>query len=52
MRLGFTQNAIKEFLVSNDSLAVKIRQHLGERSLFDFAVKNLTLFYQTSLSLL
>ncbi|WP_196511758.1 hypothetical protein [Nostoc sp. NZL] len=26
-----------------------IRQHLGERSLFDFTVKNLTLSYQTSL---
>ncbi|MEH2248796.1 hypothetical protein [Nostoc sp.] len=31
-------DAIKEFLVSNDSVAVKIRQDLGERSLFDFAV--------------
>jgi hypothetical protein len=29
---------IKEFLVSHDSVAVKVRQHLGERSLFDFAV--------------
>ncbi|MBG1271736.1 hypothetical protein [Nostoc sp. WHI] len=31
-------DAIKEFLVSKDSVAVKVRQHLGERSLFDFAV--------------
>ncbi|MEH2240338.1 hypothetical protein [Nostoc sp.] len=31
-------DAIKEFLVSNDSVAVRVRQHLGERSLFDFAV--------------
>ncbi|MEH1831958.1 MAG: hypothetical protein V7L29_07765 [Nostoc sp.] len=31
-------DAIKEFLVSHDSVAVKIRQHLKERSLFDFAV--------------
>jgi hypothetical protein len=31
-------DAIKEFLVSNDDVAVKIRQHLGQRSLFDFAV--------------
>ncbi|WP_375511767.1 hypothetical protein [uncultured Nostoc sp.] len=31
-------DTIKEFLVSNDSVAVKVREHLGERSLFDFAV--------------
>ncbi|MHC5599940.1 MAG: hypothetical protein ACYTXC_29080 [Nostoc sp.] len=31
-------DSIKEFLVSNDSVAVRVRQHLGERSLFDFAV--------------
>ncbi|QKQ72824.1 hypothetical protein [Nostoc sp. TCL240-02] len=31
-------DTIKEFLVSHDSVAVKVRQHLGERSLFDFAV--------------
>lgn len=31
-------DAIKEFLVSKDSVAIKVRQHLGERSLFDFAV--------------
>ena len=31
-------DAIKEFLVSKDSVAVKVREHLGERSLFDFAV--------------
>ncbi|MFN6513072.1 MAG: hypothetical protein RMY29_001055 [Nostoc sp. CreGUA01] len=31
-------DAIKEFLVSDDNVAVKIRQYLGERSLFDFAV--------------
>jgi len=37
--LGNSQlDAIKEFLVSHDSVAVKVRQHLGERSLFDFAV--------------
>lgn len=35
---NFQLDAIKEFLVSNDSVAVKVRQHLGERSLFDFAV--------------
>jgi hypothetical protein len=38
--LGNSQlDAIKEFLVSNDNAAVKVRQHLKERSLFDFAVK-------------
>lgn len=31
-------DAIKEFLVSKDSVAIKVRQNLGERSLFDFAV--------------
>ncbi|MEH2063756.1 MAG: hypothetical protein V7K50_16090 [Nostoc sp.] len=31
-------DTIKEFLVSNDSVAVRVREHLGERSLFDFAV--------------
>ncbi|MEH2396232.1 hypothetical protein [Nostoc sp.] len=31
-------DAIKEFLVSDESVAVKVREHLGERSLFDFAV--------------
>ncbi|MEH2449025.1 MAG: hypothetical protein V7K18_25540 [Nostoc sp.] len=31
-------DAIKEFLVSDESVAVKVRQYLGERSLFDFAV--------------
>ncbi len=35
---NFQLDTIKEFLVSNDSVAVKVRQHLGERSLFDFAV--------------
>lgn len=35
---NYRLDAIKEFLVSNDSVAIKIRQHLGERSLFDFAV--------------
>jgi hypothetical protein len=35
---NYRLHAIKEFLVSNDSVAVKVRQHLGERSLFDFAV--------------
>lgn len=29
---------IKEFLISNDDVAVKIRNNLGERSLFDLAV--------------
>ncbi|MEH2139858.1 hypothetical protein [Nostoc sp.] len=38
--LGNSQlDAIKEFLVSYDSVAVKVREHLGERSLFDFAVR-------------
>ncbi|MEH2441567.1 hypothetical protein [Nostoc sp.] len=37
--LGNSQlDVIKEFLVSHDSVAVKVREHLGERSLFDFAV--------------
>ncbi|WP_193194779.1 hypothetical protein [Nostoc sp. MG11] len=37
--LGNSQlDAIKEFLVSDDHVAVKIREHLGERSLFDLAV--------------
>jgi hypothetical protein len=31
-------DAIKEFLVSDDNVAVKVREYLGERSLFDFAV--------------
>lgn len=31
-------DAIKEFLISKDSVAIKVRQDLGERSLFDFAV--------------
>jgi hypothetical protein len=31
-------DAIKEFLVSDDMVAVRVRQYLGERSLFDFAV--------------
>ncbi|MDZ8083576.1 MAG: hypothetical protein RMY36_022235 [Nostoc sp. SerVER01] len=31
-------DAIKEFLVSDDNVAVRVRQYLGERSLFDFAV--------------
>ncbi|MDZ8259701.1 hypothetical protein [Nostoc sp. ChiQUE01b] len=35
---NFHLDTIKEFLVSNDSVAVKVREHLGERSLFDFAV--------------
>ncbi|MCV3212578.1 hypothetical protein OGM63_03365 [Plectonema radiosum NIES-515] len=29
---------LKEFLVSNDDVAVRVRQILGERSLFDIAV--------------
>jgi hypothetical protein len=36
---NFQLDAIKEFLVSNDSVAVKVREDLKERSLFDFAVK-------------
>ncbi len=37
--LGNSQlDAIKEFLVSDDHVAVRIRQHLGESSLFDLAV--------------
>ncbi len=35
---NFQLDTIKEFLVSNDDVAVRVRQHLGERSLFDFAV--------------
>ncbi|MCC5636188.1 hypothetical protein LC593_10025 [Nostoc sp. CHAB 5844] len=31
-------DAIKEFLVSDDVLAVQVRQQLGKKSLFDFAV--------------
>lgn len=31
-------NSIKEFLVSNDAIAIQVRQQLRERSLFDFAV--------------
>lgn len=31
-------DSIKEFLVSDDAVAVKIRQNLGERSLFELAV--------------
>jgi hypothetical protein len=31
-------DSIKEFLVSDDAVAVQVRQQLGERSLFDFAV--------------
>ncbi|MBD6615887.1 hypothetical protein FNW02_08605 [Komarekiella sp. 'clone 1'] len=37
--LGNSQlDVIKEFLVSDDYVAVRIREHLGERSLFDLAV--------------
>ncbi|MFN9400670.1 MAG: hypothetical protein ACK57R_17005, partial [Dolichospermum sp.] len=31
-------DAIKEFLVSDDDVAIKIRKHLGDISLFDLAV--------------
>lgn len=31
-------DVIKEFLVSDDDVAVSVRRYLGERSLFDFAV--------------
>ncbi|MEH1940337.1 MAG: hypothetical protein V7L01_09000 [Nostoc sp.] len=40
-------DTIKEFLVSNDTVAIRVRQHLGERSLFDFAV-NLDESWRTS----
>ncbi|MEH2069956.1 MAG: hypothetical protein V7K47_17650 [Nostoc sp.] len=40
-------DAIKEFLVSDDNVAVKVRQYLGERSLFDFAV-NLEEYWSNS----
>lgn len=33
-----TLDTIKEFLVSNDDVAVRVRQILGERSLFEIAV--------------
>lgn len=33
-----TLDTIKEFLVSDDDVAVKVRQILGERSLFEIAV--------------
>ncbi|MGI2903939.1 hypothetical protein [Tolypothrix sp. VBCCA 56010] len=33
-----TLDTIKEFLVSDDDVAVRVRQILGERSLFDIAV--------------
>jgi len=37
--LGNSQlDTIKEFLVSDDDVAVNTREYLGERSLFDFAV--------------
>ncbi|ODG99595.1 hypothetical protein A4S05_04170 [Nostoc sp. KVJ20] len=35
---NFKLDTIKEFLVSSDAVAVRVREHLGERSLFDFAV--------------
>ncbi|MDZ7963989.1 MAG: hypothetical protein RM368_03290 [Nostoc sp. DedSLP03] len=35
---SFQLDTIKEFLVSNDNVAVRVREHLRERSLFDFAV--------------
>lgn len=31
-------DAIKEFLISNDEVALRIRKHLGRRSLFELAV--------------
>jgi hypothetical protein len=31
-------NKIKEFLVSDDAVAIRLRQYLGDRSLFDVAV--------------
>jgi hypothetical protein len=31
-------DSIKEFLVSDDRVAIRVRQHLKERSLFDLAV--------------
>lgn len=35
---SFILDKIKEFLVSNDAVAQRLRQHLGERSLFEIAV--------------
>ncbi|MFW9260553.1 hypothetical protein [Nostoc sp. CALU 546] len=35
---NFQLDTIKEFLVSSDAVAVRVREHLGERSLFDLAV--------------
>jgi len=35
---SFILDKIKEFLVSNDAVAQKLRQYLGERSLFEIAV--------------
>jgi hypothetical protein len=35
---SFTLDKIKEFLVSDDAVAKRLRQHLGERSLFEIAV--------------
>ncbi|MEH2290342.1 hypothetical protein [Nostoc sp.] len=44
---NFQLDTIKEFLVSNDNIAVKVRESLKERSLFDFAV-NLEESWRTS----
>lgn len=35
---SFILDKIKEFLVSDDAVAQRLRQHLGERSLFEIAV--------------
>ncbi|BAT56265.1 hypothetical protein NOS3756_52680 [Nostoc sp. NIES-3756] len=35
---SFILDKIKEFLVSDDPVAKRLRQHLGERSLFEIAV--------------
>ncbi len=35
---SFILDKIKEFLVSNDAVAQRLRHHLGERSLFEIAV--------------
>ncbi|MFN6572144.1 hypothetical protein [Dendronalium sp. ChiSLP03b] len=40
-------DTIKEFLVSDDDVAIRVRQHLKERSLFDLAV-NLEEYWRIS----
>lgn len=43
---NFFLDSIKEFLVSDDAVAVKVKQHLQDRSLFEFAV-NLEEYWRT-----